>query len=475
MTILARLGFAVGSCVLVAACGSSPSSGGGGGGATTGGGAGQAGAGGASGGAGGAGAAGGAGGTGGEAAGFGTQAAIDAVISTPASSKSEDEPSIVVTSKGRVVVAWDDRNVTSFQVAYRVSDDGGKTWGDIVPVPLGPEQNVAANTGLATTPDGTVYLVWGAEKVGAGGVRSKQGVYLATLPPDAAKFGASVELTDPTHEVGVYDQPTVAVTSQGLFVGYSEFATSLMSADLVTRFSDDGGKTWSSAKLPPAGGFQPFMNGVQLCRPETGDRAYLYVVDGELGLALWRSDDGGKSWANKTQIIDPGEINELAYMREGGCVAEGDDVWVLYGTSDAPTSATHEKVAPLSKLRLAHSADGGKTFEGRSDVHDSTAGANFLFSRLARDPSGTLYISYYAGAGDGDENATYRLARSTDGGKSFAPSVATKQPVTFELSRTTGKFLGDYMGLTWQAGRLYSVFVDNSSVSHIVFQAFEAP
>jgi hypothetical protein len=410
-------------------------------------------------------------GSGGSGAGTPT---VDSLVSTPASSASEDEPSIAVTAQGRVVLAWDDRMSGSFQVAVRVSDDGGQSWAEIQPIPLGADQNVAANTSLSAAPDGTVYLAWGAEKVDlTTGVRSKQGVYFATLAPDANAFGPAVEVTDQAVDVGVYDQPFIAVTSTGLFLGYSMFPPSLMSAEMVTRFSEDGGKTWSTSTLPSSGP-QSFMNGVQLCRPASGDRAYLYVVDGDLGLALWRSDDGGKTWPSHIQLIDQDEYAYLTFMRDGNCVADGDDVWVLYNQSDDAALSNHQKIARSTNLRLAHSADGGQSIESRSEVGDATKGPYFLLSRLALEENGALDVAYYAGSGDGDANASYRWGRSTDGGKTF-PSQALRSPVQFEQSRITAKFLGDYMGLAWKDGRLFSAFVDNSGVSHIVLHAEDRP
>ncbi|MCA9594657.1 MAG: exo-alpha-sialidase [Myxococcales bacterium] len=397
---------------------------------------------------------------------------VDVIVSTPSGAVNEDEPSIVVTAGGRIVMAWDNRLSGAFQVAARVSDDGGKTWGEIQTLPLKPEQNVAANTSLTATEDGTVFLSWGAEKVTQTGQRSELGVYVAKLPPDAPAFGAPMEVTDPAAEVGVYDQPFIAATSQGLFLAYSQFSTSLMSAKMVTRFSQDGGATWSTSELPSTG-LQGFMNGVQLCRAE-GDRAYLTMVDANLGIALWRSDDGGQSFGDAISIPLPEEFGQLTFMRDGNCVAHGEDVWILYGLSDDVATSNHEKIAHLSSLRLAHSGDGGQSIESRVDVGDPSAGKYFLLSRLAREDSGALDITYYAGSGDGDDQASYRWGRSTDGGKTF-PTTVLRSPVVFEQSRVTSKFLGDYMGLVWQGGRLYSAFVDNSAASHIVLHAEDTP
>ncbi len=418
----------------------------------------------------------GAGGSAGAPGGAGGAApVVDQVISTPASSSSEHEPSIAVTPDGRVVAAWIAFETASYQIAYRVSPDGGGSWGDVQLLPLDGDQNIAANTSLSAAPDGTVYLAYGAEHVDATGTRSHVGVYLAKLAPGAAEFSTPVEITDPKAPAGVYDQPFVAVTSKGLFLAYGEFSANLTTSRLTTRFSPDGGKSWSVSSLSTKS-LTGFMNGVQLCRPPSGDRAYLYAVDSDLGLALWRSDDGGKSWSSPIQVEAAGEQGGLTYMREGNCVADGDDVYILYGLSDDLSQQSHNMVAPLSRLVLAHSADGGKSISSRTDVGDKAAGSHYLLSRLASEGGGVLDLTYYAGSGEGDAQASYRFARSTDRGKSFGPSIAIRTPVLYELKRTTEQWLGDYMGLVWQGGRYYSAFVDNSApAAHVVVHSAPTP
>jgi hypothetical protein len=110
------------------------------------------------------------------------------------------------------------------------------------------------------------------------------------------------------------------------------------------------------------------------------------------------------------------------------------------------------------------------------DVQDSAAGKYFMFPNLVREDSGALDLTYYAGSGQGDKAATFRRARSTDRGKTFAPSLVLHKPITFEQGRATLAWIGDYLGLTWSAGNLFMAYTDNSSgTSHTAFYRTSVP
>ena len=112
---------------------------------------------------------------------------------------------------------------------------------------------------------------------------------------------------------------------------------------------------------------------------------------------------------------------------------------------------------PASDLRFARSADGGRTFEPAIYVNDDAGGppASHTFHDLAVAPDGTIYVSWidgrasmedsggsarrfptrvravmdggamaaeHAGHAHGGPGPEIRIARSTDGGRSFEPS-----------------------------------------------------
>jgi hypothetical protein len=419
------------------------------------------------------GAAGGAGGDGGG----GTSPTLDAVLSASNLSSSEHEPQVIVTNKGRVVVSWVGFDADGFRVAYRISDDLGATWGPPTAADLPADDNIASNATLATDATGAVYLCYGAEFKDAADQRSHQRVLLAKAEAGDSAFGAAQEVTDPTLEVGVYDQPAITVTSSGtLLVTYGQGSKDLSSVVLVTRTSDDGGNTWTSSIPLPSEGSFTYQNLVHPCVSRDGGAIYFYYLDGNAGLVLWHSDDGGESWppGNRTTVQAPSESNTFSIPLDGNCVADGKEVWAAYGLTDQPV-VQGQVVPRLTHVRLAHSSDGGKSIDRRTTIEDGAVGPYYLLPRIASEGGGTLDVTYYAGTGAGDAHASYRRARSTDGGQSFGPSVVVREPVTFELSRTTQRWFGDYMGLTFAQSALFAAYVDNSTpTSHVAFHRLVA-
>ncbi len=407
-------------------------------------------------------------------AGAAGSASVDMIISSSNQSLSEHEASIAITPQGRVVVAWIDFLSTEYHIAYRISEDRGTTWGANTSIALAPDDNIAANTSLAADAQGTVYLVYGAEHVDGAGVRSNQRVYLAQAPPGDPGFGTPKEVTDPKLAVGVYDQPNIAISNSGtLILSYGQAPPDLSTLAVVSQYSEDGGASWAQSSVlysgSPAQG-----NEIQVCIPPTGQRAFMYYLEyGPMfyGYVLKRSDDGGKTWSpDSTRVQTDQEVHTITVAREGNCVADADDVWILYGLTDQQSSTSHTLVPRVTDLRLAHSSDAGASIETRSSIGDQAAGPYYLLSRLAYEGSGVLNVTYYAGSGEGDTNATYRRSRSTDGGQTFAPSVVIHQPVLYELKRTTQQWLGDYMGLGWRNGELFGAYVDNSAAhAHVAF------
>lgn len=91
---------------------------------------------------------------------------------------------------------------------------------------------------------------------------------------------------------------------------------------------------------------------------------------------------------------------------------------------------------PASNLLVARSTDGGRSFQSPVFVNDDHDGppAGHTFHDLAVGPDGTVYVSWldsrefeggthHAHEHHAATSTTVRIARSTDGGRSFAPDV----------------------------------------------------
>ncbi len=417
---------------------------------------------------------GGAGGSGGEGgAGGAPEASIRFDISTTGEATREHEPQVLVTDAGRVVVTWVVARPTPsnyFQIQYRVSEDRGETWGEIGSMAQAEDNNVSSNATLAVDDGGTVYLAYASlERTQT--TRENVRVHLARLAPDQAFFGDPEEVTDPEEAAGLYDQPAVTVNDAGhLIVTYGQANPALTAAWMAAQRSEDGGATWDKV-IPSQDVPNHFQNLIHPCKAPGTDRVYLFYLDAELGLALWRSEDGGATWPTDQRIAvqAPEEDGTVSTGLESNCVARGDEVWAVYGLTDSDPGGG-QTLARLNGIRLAHSSDGGTSFDVRSSVEDPAAGTSYLLPRISLADDGAIDLTYVAGQAPDDPSASFRRARSTDGGLTFGPSVSLVEPVTYELDRGDDTWFGDYTGLTWNGGSLFAALVDNSSgQSHIVF------
>jgi hypothetical protein len=105
------------------------------------------------------------------------------------------------------------------------------------------------------------------------------------------------------------------------------------------------------------------------------------------------------------------------------------------------------------------SADGGQTWSDPVRVNDDPAGngADQLTQFVAVDPSdGAVYVLFYDRRDDPENiHAAVTLARSTDGGRTFA-NYAWGEPATDPRSAC----YGDYIGMDVRDGRVYAAWVE---------------
>jgi hypothetical protein len=395
-------------------------------------------------------------------------------ISVSDQSEHEREPQIVVTETGRVVVSWMDANPDPddyFHVAYRISDDRGETWGPVTSIPLPEDNNVGANATLAVAPDGAVWLSW-ASQHRTQTTRSNQRVFVARLGADEEAFGDPILVTDPEVEVGVYDQPAITVSDAGhLVVSVGQANPALTAVWASLHRSEDGGASWERSIPSQEEAPSTYQNLIHPCRAEGTDRIYLYYVDAQIGLSLWRSEDGGRTWPTdqRVRVQAEDELFTISTGLESNCVARGDEVWAVYGLSD-DDAGSGDRLPTLYSIRLAHSSDGGASFDSWTTIEDPSVGPKYMLPRLALEDDGALDVMYVAGTGDDDPAASYRRARSTDGGLTFGPSVPVLEPVTYESTRSSAATFGDYTGIVAHDGALYGAITDNATgEGHIVF------
>lgn len=385
------------------------------------------------------------------------------VISDVPASRNEQEGNIVVAPGGHVAVTWTALGAASYDVFYRVSIDDGETWGEPTAFARPADNNIASNASLAARPDGSIVVVWASEHADAARNRTNVRLWLAESAAGETSFGTPVVVDEPAPG-GAVDLPDVLVLDDGsLVVTYTSFTDPLGAMDIVAARSANG-RDFTQARIT-AGDSTAAYGFSRSCA--AAGRIYVTYSDFSTGVFLRSSDDRGATWPDERRITvqRPAHVDFFPALG-AGCVARGDEVWVMY------VRAPDQSVAqPLyTHVEIAHSPDRGASIDAVYEVDDAAAGARFLAPTMALGGPDELVVAYYAGSGDGDASASFRVARSRDAGRTFAPSFLVDAPVTMSTSRTPPAWVGDYVGLDVVDGTFFTAFAETSvTTAHIAF------
>lgn len=166
--------------------------------------------------------------------------------------------------------------------------------------------------------------------------------------------------------------------------------------------------------------------------PRTGTVyvAWVGTTEGESNVHLARVEDGITMEPVRVNDV-PGDAAPHPQAPAKVAVGPEGDVYVVWQNN----TIVEGRRFPASDLRFARSTDGGRTFEPAIHVNDDAGGppASHTFHDLAVASDGTVYVSWIDGRrratseDDDDGGPDIRLARSTDGGRSFAPSVVVDE------------------------------------------------
>lgn len=167
--------------------------------------------------------------------------------------------------------------------------------------------------------------------------------------------------------------------------------------------------------------------------------------DAMLQIVLARSEDGGRRFGAPVAVSLPGEHARAATVNPAQvAVGQKGEVYVLYSVAD-PNFTLPGSYLGRASLKLARSGDGGRSFAepvtiGSEAVEGTVASLGMI--NLFAAPDGALYASWL----DSRESIAYvlehkkhppheiyssqlRVARSTDGGRSFSKSALVTRPV----------------------------------------------
>ncbi|MGH7436550.1 MAG: sialidase family protein [Polyangiaceae bacterium] len=379
--------------------------------------------------------------------------------SSPATSF-ESETQLAVAPDGTIAVAWIGigTRAPGSWISYRFSSDGGATFSPIRDVTL-PGGLAGSDPALAVDASGNFYLAMVGEHLARATVDYTQ-IFVAAAPAGTTTFGTPVEVTSSTQTL-TNDHPKIHVTAAGtIVVAYGEFPSPTSTTSVGRAATSLDGGSWQIRTIAGA----PYAVGANffwLCEG-TGIlyTTYLEETATESHVALRSSSDDGATWSAASTVVSL--ATEIPASLDPGCVASGDDVWVMYATSTAPTM-DQTLLGSAQTMPVVHVGSRGTVPDQAAyDALDKAAGALGLLPVLVGDTSGNLVVAYLSGNGEGDTGGSLRYTQSsTDAG--FAPSVRVDGPLVFTLNRTTSNWLGDYLGAVVSGRRLLLAYPMNAS------------
>ena len=376
---------------------------------------------------------------------------------------------------GSALVTIGDPRVRRVNNFTYVSWDAGKSWVSVV-MP-NPANKVQGDDAVVIDHQGRLYRTYmGFRHLrNPKGVFPRNGLFLRASDDGGLTYGDEVVLIEHLNSIVPFeDKPYPGIDLSpdspfrgNLYVAWTRFtrygsASPDDSSFIYIVKSSDGGRTFSRpARIPAGGGDALDGDGtVEGAVPAAGPDGTVYMTwSGPRGIEFTRSRDGGASWERARTILEqPGgwDIKIEGLLRANGMPVTAADI------SDGPHRGTvyvnwADERNGDSDIFLASSVDDGVTWSEPLRVNQDPVGngRGQFFTWMSVDPvDGSVNIVYYdRREGDGSGVHVY-LARSTDGGRSFAEYRISEQPFVPRADR----FFGDYNGISAYGGRVAALW-----------------
>jgi hypothetical protein len=232
------------------------------------------------------------------------------------------------------------------------------------------------------------------------------------------------------------------------YLAYTEHVT--RTPRMAVQFSDDGGLTWSEAVIAVRAA--EVVGVLPLPRPD-GSLVVPYLGANEMQSI--RSTDGGRTFEQPVTIAGY-EHQRLRGIRSFPLpTADVDAQGRLYVAWD---DCRFRAACAANDVVLSTSVDGLTWSEPARVTRDG--GSDFVPALAVDRATGRLALAYHRCTGS-PCRIDVLLARSRDGGASWGrPQLVSAQPMraAWLPTTTSGRMLGDYIGLSWSRGRPVAVY-----------------
>lgn len=366
----------------------------------------------------------------------------EAIISLPATGDGWEPAIAADPSAPYVYAAWMQYSGAKVQIYYRVSANGGTTWGSASPIcaTCGTKQGQYDVT-LATSSSGEVYATW----------MQGNNISFADSTNHGASWSAPLTISG-----GVWaDKPwlTVSSTGQDIYVAWSTHG------NVVTVDSHNGGATFSAPLqvtsesyiyyYPNGGTVLP--NGTALIAaseyPEKGNNT---KNTGAVPIVVFRTTNGGAAWQRTVaDTLYTGASFATSSVTTIASDAAGKLVLLYSGSTSAGANG---------KVYVRTSADSGATWSAATQMTTSAGGADATSVAAAGKAAGQFAITWMDKRGGG-WNVWER--QSADGGSTWTTDALVSDATSGASYKTATGFglpYGDYDTATINsAGKVVAV------------------
>jgi hypothetical protein len=274
---------------------------------------------------------------------------------------------------------------------------------------------------------------------------------------------------------------TTSPFRNNVYVAWTEFdaygsAKATDSSRILFSRTTDGGKTWSlPLRVSDQGGNCLDSDSTdEGAVPAVGPNGEVYLAwSGPRGIMFDKSTDGGVSFGTDVFVTSqPGgwDFNIPGISRCNGMPVTACDV------SNSPYRGTvyvmwsdQRNGADNTDVFLIKSTNGGATWGSVKRVNDDTTKSHQFFPWMTIDQAtGYLYFVFYDRRNSSGNATDVYLARSTDGGETFANFKISQTPFT----PSSSTFFGDYAQI---AAFSHSVFPMWMRLDNDVLSVWTAP
>lgn len=201
----------------------------------------------------------------------------------------------------------------------------------------------------------------------------------------------STPASDPAGPTGNWE-PFLQQALDGSLQLYYSRESSALDQDSLLRRSYDGGKTWTSAQIISGTGIETRDGMLGVARISAGSAGKIAIFEtGNPGVGqpfnvkTVRTEDDGATWSSqRTVVYQPDGYNAGAPQ----IIRVGNRLVASFGTNE------DGGVWPGGAIKVMVSSDQGKTWAGKTTVHEASA---YWAGLLALDEKSFLVLYEYAG------------------------------------------------------------------------------